>query len=447
MTRTNPRKRVLVVDDEPMIVSLLSTILREKGWDVTEAGSGTDGIDQLDRGRFDVILTDLVMPGDSGIDLLRAAKEIHPDVEVILMTGYATADTAIEAMRNGAFHYIMKPLKGEEVVNLLEKAYSQGQLQRENRFLKSEIRAAYHVQSVVGDSEAVLRLIATLQGIADVDDPALLVGERGTGRGFFARFVHFNSRRSAELCVPVHCAGVPDSVLTAELFGNPGIPPPGDRTSAPQPGKMELANHGTLYLADFAEAGREVLERVDRFLADKTIVPGGGTEEVRLDVRLIASTAIPVEELARRGNVPPMLLKALEPLGESDRVGLASEVYHHGEVRERQALLRVLAYLPRPEGFCSLAIEACRTSVESVFEAMACENPFPAAHFPESSFNQMVLKAIFTGAPLGRVFDLRRRVTPDLVRMAQDYAAERKAAGRSVPADVDLILSAVPRSA
>ncbi|HQU13687.1 MAG TPA: response regulator [Thermodesulfobacteriota bacterium] len=140
--KRNPLKRVLVVDDEPMIVSLLSTILREKGWDVTGAGSGTDGIDQLERARFDVILTDLVMPGDSGIDLLRAAKEIHPDAEVILMTGFATADTAIEAMRNGAFHYIMKPLKPEEVVNLVEKAYSQRQLQRENLFLKSEIRAA-----------------------------------------------------------------------------------------------------------------------------------------------------------------------------------------------------------------------------------------------------------------------------------------------------------------
>ncbi|MHB1011673.1 MAG: sigma-54-dependent transcriptional regulator, partial [Desulfobacteria bacterium] len=176
--KRNPLKRVLVVDDEPMIVSLLSAILREKGWDVTEAQSGTDGIDQLDRARFDVILTDLVMPGDSGIDLLRAAKEIHPDVEVILMTGFATADTAIEAMRNGAFHYIMKPLKPEEVVNLVEKAYSQRQLQRENLFLKSEIRAAHHVQSVVGDSEPILRLVATLQGISVEGGPVLLAGER-----------------------------------------------------------------------------------------------------------------------------------------------------------------------------------------------------------------------------------------------------------------------------
>ena len=307
----NPLKRVLVVDDEPMIVSLLSTILREKGWDVTEARSGTDGIDQLDRARFDVILTDLVMPGDSGMDLLRAAKEIHPDVEVILMTGYATADTAIEAMRNGAFHYILKPLKPEEVVNLVEKAYSQRQLQRENLFLKSEIRAAHHVQSVVGDSKPILRLIATLQGIAGVDDPVLLAGERGTGRGFFARIVHFHSRRSAELCVPVYCAGVPEETLIAELFGGPCAIE--DRTSVPHSGKMELANHGTLYLADFAEAGREVLERVDRFLADKTVVPYGGAEPVTLDIRVVASSAVPVEELARRGNVPPTMLKALEP--------------------------------------------------------------------------------------------------------------------------------------
>jgi DNA-binding NtrC family response regulator len=227
------------------------------------------------------------------------------------MTGYATADTAIEAMRNGAFHYIMKPLKPEEVVNLVEKAYSQRQLQRENQFLKSEIRAAHHVQSVVGDSKPILRLIATLQGISGVGGPVLLAGERGTGRGFFARIVHFHSRRSAELCVPVYCAGVPEETLIAELFGVPCANE--DRTSVPHSGKMELANHGTLYLADFAEAGRGVLERMDRFLADKTMVPGGGTEPIVLDVRVIASSAVPVEELARGGNVPPALLKALEP--------------------------------------------------------------------------------------------------------------------------------------
>lgn len=136
-----------------------------------------------------------------------------------------------------------------------------------------------------------------------------------------------------------------------------------------------------------------------------------------------------------------LLLKVLEPMQGTDRRGLAAEVYHRGEVRERQALLRVLAYLPDPQGFRELAVEACRTSVESVFRAMACDNPYPAAHFEEASFNQMVLKAVFVGAPLDRVHDLSRRMNPDLVRMAEDYAAERRAAGRAVPKDLDLIFA------
>jgi two-component system nitrogen regulation response regulator NtrX len=139
----------------------------------------------------------------------------------------------------------------------------------------------------------------------------LLAGERGTGRGFFARIVHFHSRRSAELCVPVYCAGVPEDALLAELFGAPGAVE--DQTSVPHSGKLELADHGTLYLADFAEAGRGVLERMDRFLADKSMVPDGRTEPIVLDIRVIASSAVPMEELARRGHVPPTLLKALEP--------------------------------------------------------------------------------------------------------------------------------------
>ncbi|GAB4230914.1 MAG: sigma-54 dependent transcriptional regulator [Deltaproteobacteria bacterium] len=311
MNRGIPAKRILVVDDEPMIVSLLSTILREKGWNVTEAASGTEGIDRLEQSPFDVILTDLVMPGDSGIDLLRAAKEVLPDTEVILMTGFATADTAIEAMRNGAFHYIMKPLKTEEVAHLVEKAYEQRMLARENRFLKSEIGAAYHVQSLVGDSEPVLRLVEALQGFAAVDDPVLLAGERGTGRGFFARFIHFNSRRAAELCVPVRCPGTPRETLVADLFGRPGVA--GDRTSPPRQGKMELANHGTLYLADIEEADREVLQRLERFLLTKTILPVGETGEIPLDIRIVASSSVPVRELALRENIPPGLLKAFEP--------------------------------------------------------------------------------------------------------------------------------------
>jgi len=141
-----------------------------------------------------------------------------------------------------------------------------------------------------------------------------------------------------------------------------------------------------------------------------------------------------------------LILKALGPLPSAARVALASELFYRGEVRERQALLRVLAYLPQPEKLCDLAIEACRTSVQDVFEAIAAENPYPSAHFPEPNFNQMVLKAVFVGAAVDRIEGLDRRITPELRRMAEDYAAERRAAGRPVPTDLDRIVSLARRA-
>jgi hypothetical protein len=141
-----------------------------------------------------------------------------------------------------------------------------------------------------------------------------------------------------------------------------------------------------------------------------------------------------------------LLLKALEPLDAADSLEVASETYHRGEIRERQALLRVLAYLPSPAVFRELAVEACRTSAQDVFAAISCENPYPAAHFTEPSFNQMVLKAVFNGLALDRIAGLPHRVTADLVRMAEDFAAERRAAGRAIP-DLHLILSTGTRSA
>jgi DNA-binding NtrC family response regulator len=303
-------KRILVVDDEPQILGLLSTVLSEHGWEVTGAGSGADGIEKLEHAQFDVILTDLVMPGESGIDLLRASKEIHPDVEVILMTGYATADTAIEAMRTGAFHYLVKPLKIEEVLNLVEKAYIQRHLLRENQFLKSEVRAEYQAQSVVGDSEATARVVASLQGIAGTGDPVLLVGEPGSGRTFFARFVHFTSSRASGLFVPVYCAGVPEEKVAADLFGQP--PASGDRSLAPRPGKIELANHGTLYVADIGEACRGILERLAEYLESRSPGAAGGNREASLDIRLIFSAAVPLDEFPNRDAFPPRLARMLE---------------------------------------------------------------------------------------------------------------------------------------
>jgi len=303
-------KRILVVDDEPSIVDLLNTILSGNGWSVTSASSGADGIEKLERGHFDVILSDLVMPGNSGIDLLLASKELRPDIEVILMTGYATDNTAIEAMRGGAFHYIVKPLKAEEVLNLAEKAYLQRQLIRENQLLKSEIRAGYQIQTVVGDSVTINQVITAAQAVASAENPVFLVGEHGAGRNFFARFIHFCGPRAAGMFVPIHCAGMHPNRIVPELFGH--FPLRGDN-SVYRAGRIEMANHGTLFLSDIEEANREALERLAIFIDSNTLPPIEGGVSISLDVRVIVSSSFSLEDLKSRGALPPRLAALLEP--------------------------------------------------------------------------------------------------------------------------------------
>jgi hypothetical protein len=175
------------------------------------------------------------------------------------------------------------------------------------------------------------------------------------------------------------------------------------------------------------------------FLAD---LAGAGRRLGRAAVTVETAGEWGLDEVGRGA----LLLRRFAAVGQAERVALASEVYYRGEVRERQALLRILAYVPEPAAFLEIAQEACRTSIETVFRAIACDNPYPAAHFADLAFNQMVLKAVFVGAPVARVVGLEHRATPELARMATDYAAERTAAHRVVPADVDLILASATRN-
>lgn len=210
--------------------------------------------------------------------------------------------------------------------------------------------------------------------------------------------------------------------------------------AAPTAAAWFVAAFAALDAALDREAFLTAVAGAGRRLGRAAVVPGAEESE-----RLGASGMQPLpsswglDECGRGA----LILKALGPLPGASRLALASELFYRGEVRERQALLRVLAYLPQPEGLRDLAIEACRTSVQDVFEAIAAENPYPAAHFPEPNFNQMVLKAVFVGVAVDRINGLDRRITPELARMAADYAAERRAAGRPVPADVKYIVDRI----
>jgi len=305
-----PPKRILVIDDEPQILNFLKELFQQDGWDVHEATSGTEGIEKIERERYDVILTDLKMPGADGIEVLRTAKKIQSDAEVVLMTGYGTVDSAIEAMRAGAFHFLMKPFRAEEVRHLVDKAYDRHQLKRENLFLKAEVRGQYQIGAIVGTSPAIQEAVSRVQRLADTETPVLIEGEHGAGRGFFARIIHYQSSRSGGLFVPVACAGIPEDLLESELFGyGPGAY---QRALLPRPGKAELAGHGTLYLADIDKAGMRIQEKILRLLTAKTISPVGSSREIESDVRLVASSTSRAGDPAENG-VLRTLRDALHP--------------------------------------------------------------------------------------------------------------------------------------
>jgi DNA-binding NtrC family response regulator len=306
-----PSKRILVVDDEPQIRSFLKTLFEMSGWDIHDAMSGPEGIEKIERERYDVILTDLKMPGADGIELLRAAKKIQTDAEVVVMTGYGTVDSAIEAMRAGAFHFLLKPFRAEEVRHLVDKAYHQRQLKRENLFLKAEARGQYQIRSIVGTSPAVQEAVSRAQQLADTDTPVLIEGEHGTGRGFLARILHYQSSRAGGLFVPVACGGMPEELLESELFGY--ARGAFQQALLPRSGKAELADRGTLYLADVDRAAISTQEKILRLLAEKTFTPVGDNRDIEIDVRLVASAAAGTEDSAGREPFLPALRDALLP--------------------------------------------------------------------------------------------------------------------------------------
>ncbi len=310
MTAVTP-KRILIVDDEPQILDFLRDLFGSTGWDVQFADSGTGGIEKLEHGRYDVILTDLKMPGADGIELLRTAKNLRLDAEVVLMTGYGTVDSAIEAMRAGAFHYLAKPFKAEEVLNLVDKAYAQRQLKRENLFLKAASRGEHQMQSIVGTGAAAQEISAAIRRLADIETPVLLVGERGTGRSFFAKIIHYQSARSGALFVPVYCAGAAEEALTSDLFGHAAGAYA--RAVLPRAGKLEMADHGTVFLADIGEAAAGVQERLLRLLDTKTVSPVGSDRTVEVDVRLVASSATSLDDAVQKGRFLGELRDRLAP--------------------------------------------------------------------------------------------------------------------------------------
>ena len=291
---------ILVVEDDTSAREVLGVLLRRNKYDVTLAPEGQAGCDLLKRREFDVVITDLKMPGVSGLQVLAHAKLLHPETEVVVVTAYATTETAIAAMKQGAYDYLTKPYKVEEILVTVERALEKRALVRENVTLREELRERYSLERMVGRSPVMQQLFTLIRQVSSTRSNVLITGDSGTGKELVARAVHQLSDRSDKPFVPVNCAAIPDALMESELFGHMR----GAFTGAThtKDGLIAAASGGTVFLDEVAELNRSLQVKLLRTLQERTIMPVGSTDEKEVDVRFIAATNRNLKEEVDRGS-------------------------------------------------------------------------------------------------------------------------------------------------
>ncbi|MEC7523149.1 MAG: sigma-54 dependent transcriptional regulator [Myxococcota bacterium] len=288
---------VLVVDDEPSNLQSLERIFGKEDMRVLTAGSGREALDVCRNHRVDVVLTDLMMPGMSGIDLIKALKTVAPDAEVVVMTAYGTIETAVESMREGAYDFVEKPLKRMQIVKTVKKAAERHALVAENRTLKEELSALKN-RPIVGSSGTLRQALETAQQAAPSSANVLILGESGTGKELLARFIHERSQRDGTF-VGVNLAALPETIVESELFGHEK----GAFTGATsrREGRIAQADGGTLFLDEIGELTPAVQVKLLRVLQEGEFEPVGGTTQ-RATFRLIAATNRNLEKAVEAGS-------------------------------------------------------------------------------------------------------------------------------------------------
>ena len=292
---TTPR-RVLIIDDEEIARSNLEHILAKQGYSIATAESGRDGLNLLENERFDVVLTDLRMEGVDGMKVLEESRRVNPSCEVIMITGYATVDTAIEAMRRGAYHYISKPYRIEEVRKTVAEALEKIRLREENVQLKEDLkrlRTAGTTQIITKDP-AMTKILQTASQVAVTDCNVLISGESGTGKELLARFIHEHSRRNSGPFMALNCGVFNEELLTSELFGHEKGAFTGAHAS--KPGIIEIARGGSLFLDEITEMSPNMQVKMLRVIQERQMMRVGGTSTVNVDVRFIAATNRRIQE-------------------------------------------------------------------------------------------------------------------------------------------------------
>ena len=291
--------KILVIDDERIALRNLEHVMKKEGYDVTATQSGANALKLLEEGRFDVVLTDLRMEKVDGMQILNRARELHPDTEVIMITGYATLDSAIDAMKNGAFYYIAKPFKLEEVRKVVNEAVQKVRLKTENRGLREQLESYQGKVKIITQDPALRKLLDTARQIAPTDCNVLISGESGTGKELFARFIHFSSKRVEGPFFAINCGAFTEELLSNELFGHEKGAFTG--AVAMKKGLIETASGGTLFLDEVTEMPPSMQVKLLRVIQEKELLRVGGNDPIPVDVRFVAATNRDIHDSMKSG--------------------------------------------------------------------------------------------------------------------------------------------------
>jgi len=285
-------KRFLIVEDETTLRESLKRVFGREGYDVEAVSSAEEALARIEGEVFDVILTDIILPGIDGIELLGKVREQTANQIVIVMTAYATLDTAVRALRAGAYDYVIKPVIHEEIKRITRNALQTRALQVENVILKKQIDERYGFDQIVGESPPMRALLAEVRKIADSRSNVLLLGETGTGKELFARAVHAQSSRRDKPFVPINCSAIPENLIESELFGYHR----GAFTGATgaKSGLFEEADGGTVFLDEIGELDQRLQSKLLRVIDDREIRPLGSTQSRRVDLRFVAATNLDI---------------------------------------------------------------------------------------------------------------------------------------------------------
>jgi len=291
--------RILVVDDERSMQEFLEIFFRSEGYEVVTAGDVQSALLHLEGNDFDVVVSDIQMPDGTGIDLLEAVREGSPETVVIMITAFASTETAIAAMKQGAYDYITKPFKVDEIRVVIEKALEKQLLASENKRLKSELRDQVRDRSIVGNSPAMQPIFEMIARVANTKANVLITGESGTGKELVARGIHEGGDRAGKAFIVINCAAIPENLLESELFGHVK----GAFTGAIQTraGLFEAADGGTLFLDEVGDLPASLQVKLLRVIQEKTFRPVGGTADQKSDVRILAATNHNLTEEVRNG--------------------------------------------------------------------------------------------------------------------------------------------------